>query len=84
VSLKYILVFFIIFQLAQMFSFKLSLEKHVDTWSSLNEKSRRTVKFYIKAAKIGFADKDCNKEFGTCPTLSLKNTKNLVFTGEMK
>ncbi len=66
-----------------MFSFKLSLEKHVDTWSSLNEKSRRTVKFYIKAAKIGFADKDCNKEFGTCPTLSLKNTKNLVLTNLM-
>lgn len=47
----------------------------------MNEKSKRTIKFYINAAKVGFADKDCTKEFENCPTLSKRSLvmKSIMF-----
>ena len=51
-------------------------------WSSLNDRSRRTIKYYINAAKKGFGDKDCIKEFDNCPTLSTRSLmlKNMLFS----
>ncbi|KAH9529316.1 hypothetical protein DERF_003207 [Dermatophagoides farinae] len=57
----------------------LNLEKHIDSWSSLNQKSKESIKFYINAAKKGFADKDCNKEFRNCPTLGSRQFRRFIF-----
>lgn len=60
------------------FNFLISLEKHVDSWSSLNQKSKESIKFYINAAKVGFANKDCNKEFRNCPTLGSRQFRRFI------
>ncbi|OTF81359.1 hypothetical protein BLA29_000787 [Euroglyphus maynei] len=57
----------------------LNLEKHVDSWSTLNQQSKESIKFYINAAKIGFANKDCNKEFRNCPTLGSRQFRRFIF-----
>ncbi|UXI20241.1 hypothetical protein NH340_JMT06184 [Sarcoptes scabiei] len=56
----------------------LNLERHIDSWSSLNQKSKEVIKFYINAAKIGFADKDCNKAFRNCPTLPGRSLRKML------